>query len=136
MIARIACAILLGGAIAGCSGPASVGSGTVSGHVMVRACGGAYRPDQTSCPTRPLAGARVSFQANGKSFTATVDSSGAYRIDLKPSTYTAEVAFRNATVSSPNLPVEPFPRVAGPRQITVMAGKTVTADFTFNINLL
>src|SRR5437899_2559042 len=120
MAARIACSVLLGMALAGCSGPALFGPslGTVSGHVTIRACGGAYRADQTSCPVRPLAGARITFQMNGNAVTATADSSGTYRIDLKPGAYAVQV---NA---------EPFSRVSGPRQVTVTAGKTVTADFT------
>lgn len=126
MVARVACLIVLGVALAGCTGPGIFApqSGTVTGHVVIRACGGAYRPDQTSCPIRSLPGTRISFQSNGNTVTATADSTGSYRIDLRPGTYMVEV---NA---------ERFSRVAGPRQVTVTAGKTITADFTYNLELL
>lgn len=126
MVARLVSFVLLGMALAGCSGPGIFGPsyGTVTGHVAIRACGGAYRPDQTGCPSRPLLGAKISFQSNGKPVTASTDSTGSYRIELRPGTYSVAV---NA---------ERFSGVAGPRQVTVTAGKTVTADFTYVVQLL
>ncbi|HET9847848.1 MAG TPA: carboxypeptidase-like regulatory domain-containing protein [Candidatus Dormibacteraeota bacterium] len=126
MVARIAGLILVGAALAACSGPGifAPSSGKVSGHVLIRACGGANRPDQPGCPSHPFAGARISFNSGGTVVTATADSQGAYQVQLRPGTYSAQV---NA---------EPFSRVAGPRQVTVTAGKSVTADFTYVVQLL
>jgi hypothetical protein len=113
-------------ALTGCSGPGLFAPlmGSVTGHVMIRACGGAYREDQSTCPMRPAAGARVVFQKDGNAVTATTDSTGAYRIDLRPGIYSIQ-----ATSGK-------LEHVAGPRQVTVTAGKTVTADFTYVLHLL
>ena len=118
--------MLVAAALAACSGPGifAPSSGKVIGHVVIRACGGAYRPDQTGCPSHPFAGARISFHSGGNVVTTTADSQGAYQIQLRPGTYSAQV---NA---------EPFSRVVGPRQITVTAGQSVTADFTYIVQLL
>ena len=117
---------LLSLSLTGCAGPGLFAPlmGTVSGHVMIRACGGAYREDQPTCPARPLAGARVVFEKGGNAVTTTTDSTGAYRIDLKPGTYGVQAA--SGTIE----------HIAGPRQVTVTAGKTVTADFTYVVHLL
>lgn len=64
------------------------------------------------------------FQKDGTAVTATTDSTGAYRIDLKPATYSTQ-----ATSGK-------LEQLAGPGQVTVTAGKTVTADFTYVLHLL
>jgi hypothetical protein len=99
--------------------------------VQIRACGGAYRPEQSGCPARPMAGATLTFQLTGtaSASTITTDSSGAYRTDLKPGTYSVQVTSRGR-------PSGDFAGFAGPRTVTVVAGKTVTADFTYTIQLL
>jgi len=134
MVFRALVACLLGAALCGCgAGPLPVApvTGTVTGHVQIRACGGAYRPEQTGCPARPMAGAKLTFQsidATSTSTTAT-DSSGAYRIDLKPGTYSVQVMEQGSGQRG-------FAGFAGPRTVSVAAGRTVTADFTYTIQLL
>jgi Carboxypeptidase regulatory-like domain len=129
MRSRIVGACLLVMALAGCGGPGVLvprSTGTVTGHVMIRACGGAYRMQETPCPVRPVTGATLRFQLGGTSSSTTrTDSTGAYRIDLPPGTYTVVVSG-----------VGTYSRSNGPRQVTVMAGKSVTADFTYAIELL
>jgi carboxypeptidase family protein len=95
--------------------------------VQIRACGGAYRPEQVSCPVRPMTGAALTFQLIDSSSTATTttDSSGGYRIDLKPGTYLVQVMEGSARRG-----------LAGPRTVTVVAGRTVTADFIYAVQLL
>jgi len=107
--------------------PFAPATGTVSGHVQIRACGGAYRPEQTGCPARPMMGAVLTFQLidSSSASTTTTDSSGAYRIDLKPGTYIVQVTEGSAKRG-----------LAGPKTVTVVAGKTVTADFIYAIQLL
>ena len=135
--------VLLAVSLSACAGgPSIVGpsTGTVSGHVSERACGGAYRPDQTGCPMRPVADAIVGFRllsANGTApeATAVTDARGAYTIKLAPGTYTVTLdAVRIAVEGSAHL--SPMPGTTGPRQVTVAAGKTVNADLTINIQLL
>jgi hypothetical protein len=131
MLKRALFGCLLAVVLSACAGgPAIFGpsTGTVSGHVSVRACGGAYRLDQPGCPTQPVAGARLSFRLaspNGthSDRTATTDAAGAYTIALPPSNYTVTVT----TTSN----VSPKPR-----QVTVLAGKSVTVDFVYSIELL
>ena len=129
MHSRAIAVCLLALALAACAGPAILGRsvGSVSGHVMVRACGGANREDQTGCPIQPLSGVTLSFKETNASSTATatIDSGGAYRIDLPPGTYM--VSLSNAAVHSP---------ASGPHKVSVTAGKTATADFTYTIQLL
>jgi len=58
MFHRVIGACLLAIALTGCAaGPIVFGAstGTVNGHLQLRACGGAYRPEQTECPARPMA---------------------------------------------------------------------------------
>jgi hypothetical protein len=134
MFPRALIACLLAATLCGCaaggslSGPAT---GTLTGHVEIRACGGAYRPEQTGCPARPMVGATLTFQVTGttSASTITTDSSGAYRIDLKPGTYSVQVTEQGSAKRG-------FAGFAGPRTVTVVAGKTVTADFTVTIQLL
>ncbi len=126
MLSRALVACLLAVSLCGCGAAASPATGTVTGHVQIRACGGAYRPEQTGCPARPMTGAALTFQLIGSSAsTTTTDSSGVYRIDLKPGTYTVQLMEGSAKRD-----------LAGPRTLKVVAGKTVTADFIYTIQLL
>ncbi len=130
MLVRALVVCLLAASLCGCgagTSPFASATGTVSGHVQTRACGGAYRPEQTGCPARPMVGAKVTFQLidGSNASTTTTDSSGAYRIDLKPGTYMVQASEGPAN-SAP----------AGPRTVTVVPGKTVTADFIYTIQLL
>jgi Carboxypeptidase regulatory-like domain len=134
MLSRALIACLLAAALSGCAGGASFfapATGTVTGHVQIRACGGAYRPEQSGCPAQPMAGARLTFRLIDTSSTSTVtsDSSGGYRIELKPGTYSVQVAEQASDRRG-------FAGFAGPRTVTVVAGKSVTADFTYTIQLL
>ena len=134
MFSRALIACLLTATLAGCGGVASLfapATGTVTGHVQIRACGGAYRPEQSGCPTHPMAGARLTFQLINTSDVSrvTTDSSGAYRIDLKPGSYAVQVMDNGAEKRG-------FAGFAGPRTVIVVAGKTVTADFAYTIQLL
>jgi hypothetical protein len=134
MFARALIACLLVTVLAGCgAGPSLFGpsTGTVTGHVQLRACGGAYRSAQTGCPTHPYAGVTISFAptspaATGSDQAVTTDSSGSYRIDLKPGTYTVRASG----------PGDQAGGLGGPREVVVGAGKTVTADFVYTIQLL
>jgi Carboxypeptidase regulatory-like domain len=134
MLSRALIACLLAATLAGCGGLASLfapATGTVTGHVQIRACGGAYRPQQTGCPAQPMAGATLTFQPidAGSPSKITTDSSGAYRIDLKPGTYRVHAMEEGSTRQG-------FAGFSGPTTVTVVAGKTVTADFTYTIQLL
>src|SRR3989442_3469620 len=131
MLSRTLIACLLAATLCGCGAGASPATGTVTGHVQTRACGGAYRPEQTGCPARPMVGATLTFQMTGtaSASTITTDSSGDYRIDLKPGTYSVQVTEQGSAKRG-------FAGFVGPRTVTVVAGKTVTADFTYTIQLL
>jgi hypothetical protein len=74
-----------------------------------------------------MPGVKLIFELKGGASkqTATSDSSGAYRVDLTPGTYAIQVASAGS-----------YSRFGGPKQVTVNAGQTVTADFTFSIELL
>jgi hypothetical protein len=132
MLKRALLGCLLVIVLSGCGAwPAIFGpsTGTVRGHVTVRACGGAYRPGQSGCTARPLAHAVVTVRLTSgtgmpsEAATAT-DATGNYIITrLPPGTYT--VTLTAAT-----------PVVAAPRKVTVAAGKTVTVDFTWVVELL
>jgi hypothetical protein len=133
--------VLLSGALSvvlsACSaGPALFGpqTGTVTGHVTSRACGGAYRLDQNPCQVSPRSGVQLRFAAKGSSLKVTgVDNNGSYRIDLAPGSYAVTLETFGSSLSNGT---DRRPRFAGPSQITVSAGKTVTADFTETIQLL
>lgn len=130
MVSRILAACLVALALASCGGPGILvprSTGTVTGHVMIRACGGAYRMQETPCAPRTVSGATLTFTLSGSSTstTTTTDATGAYHLDLQPGTYTVGVSG-----------VTTYSHFNGPRQVTVTAGKTVTADFTFAIELL
>jgi carboxypeptidase family protein len=142
MVLRRALLAIIAGLLCGCAfTPASLGpsTGTVTGYVMVGACGGAYRLDQNGCRVGPADGAQVTFVLAGSSerTTASTDASGAYRLTLKPGTYGVQVEQQGMK--------SPVPAAgnagsshgyAGPKQVTVSAGRTVTADFTYTIALL
>ena len=140
--AVLGCLLLIG--LSGCAaGPALFGpsTGTVTGHVWLRACGGAYRPDQAGCPAQPLSGATLSFRltsGNGSSpaQTAVTETRGAYLVRLAPGTYTVWLSpTGQGTAGFPRPAIVPGVG-AGPRQVTVVAGKTVTADFTYTVELM
>jgi Carboxypeptidase regulatory-like domain len=134
MIPRTLVACVLATLLAGCgAGPSLFGAstGTVTGHVQIRACGGAYRPGQTTCPTHPYVGVTLTFSLTpptgaGSQKAVTTDSSGSYRIDLGPGTYTVRASG----------PGDQAGGLGGPSQVGVAAGKTVTADFVYTIQLL
>lgn len=146
MFSRALIACLLAAVLCGCGAGAALfgpSTGTVTGHVQIRACGGANQGGQTSCPTRPYAGVTLTFAltpaaGTGPEKTATTDANGAYRIVLAPGTYTVTAAHPSSTAPQPQAFAD-APAVARgfePRQVTVTAGKTLTADFTYVIELL
>jgi len=90
MLARALVACLLAASLCGYRAAASPATGTVTGHVQIRACGGAYR------------------------------------IELKPGTYRVQMTEKGQANRG----------FAGPTSVTVVAGKTVMADFTYTIQLL
>ena len=131
MFARALIACLLAASLSGCgagTSPFAPATGTVTGHVQSRACGGAYRPEQTGCPVRPMAGATLTFQLIDASSASTVrtDSSGAYRIDLRPGTYSVQLKEQGLANGA----------FAGSTSVTVVGGKTITADFIYTIQLM
>ena len=128
--------------LCGCAaGPAIFrpSTGTVAGHVAIRACGGAYRMDQMGCRVNPAAAARLTFVPSdgSPSATGTTDLSGAYRVALKPGTYSVQLVLHTSGSPSPAIQRGTTSRgYIGPKQVDVSAGKTVTADFTYTIELL
>jgi hypothetical protein len=133
MFARALIVTLLTMVLAGCGAAPSFQRtlGTVTGHVQIRACGGAYRPGQTSCPTHAYAGVTLTFaltapSGTGSQSAVTTDSSGSYRIDLGPGRYTVRASG----------PGDQAGALGGPREVVVAAGQTVTADFVYTIQLL
>jgi hypothetical protein len=148
MLKRVVAACLLAIALTACgAGPPILGptTGTVSGHLQLRACGGANRPEQTACPTSPMSDATLEFQLVGgsSSSTATTNSAGAYRIDLKPGTYRVRLmegaGFRTGFLSDSGLTLA-HSQAAGSglaesRTVTVVAGKSVTEDFFYTIQM-
>jgi hypothetical protein len=133
MFARALIACLLAVVLAGCGGGPSLfgpSMGTVTGHVQVRACGGAYRPAQTTCPTHADGGVTLTFTPTptgaGSEKAVTTDSNGSYRIDLLSGMYTVRASG----------PGDQAGGLGGPRQVVAAGGKTVTADFVYTIQLL
>lgn len=138
-MSRFARALIAAAVIAllsGCAaGPALFGTqtGTVTGHVTVRACGGAYRIGQTGCHVNPRSGVKLTFSTEGSTpRSVTVDNNGAYSITLPAASYRVKLETFGSSLSTGPAPA---PRFAGPAQIVVSAGKTVTADFTETIEL-
>jgi hypothetical protein len=134
MFARALIACLVVAVLAGCGGGPSLfgpSMGTVTGHVQIRACGGAFRPGQTTCPTHAYTGVTLTFTPTpptgaGSEKTVTTDSNGSYRIDLLSGTYAVRASG----------PGDQAGGLGGPRQVVATAGKTVTADFVYTIQLL
>jgi hypothetical protein len=131
MFTRALIVCVMAALLAGCGGgpsPSGASTGTVTGHVQLRACGGAYRAGETSCTPQPYADVTLMFSltpaaGTGSTRSVTTDASGFYRIDLSPGTYTVQ-------------PSGPGKFASGPRQVVVTTGKTVTADFVYTIQLL
>ena len=127
MLTRALFVCLLAIALSGCAGgPALFGpsTGTVTGHVTMRACGGAYRPEQPGCSARAMAGAMVSFRlvsGNGTptAQTAVTDGSGAYTVKLAPGTYAVKLKSYMRVLS-------------GPLTITVTAGSSTTVNYVLD----
>ncbi|TMD42278.1 MAG: carboxypeptidase regulatory-like domain-containing protein [Chloroflexi bacterium] len=142
MMLRRAWLAMLALLLCGCAaGPAIFGpsTGTVAGHVTIRACGGAYRIDQNGCRVSAAAGARLTLSLAGssESATATTDAGGAFRMTLKPGTYGVHIELQGSPAAPASSPNSAAARgFAGPKQVTVSAGKTVKADFTYTIELL
>ncbi len=98
-------------------------TGIVTGHVMIRACGGA-----PGCHPGAAQGAAVMFlRESGQPTTATVDENGRYHIDLPAESYDVTVGFISAGLPNGGGWVTRF---TGPTHLTVIAGKTVTGDFS------
>ena len=135
--ARSLIAIAIPVLLSGCAaGPGLFGSqtGTVTGHVMILSCGGAYRVDQNGCRIAPAEGVAVMLsKGGGQPTTAKTDAGGNYRLKLAPGAYAVTVGFVSAGLAHPS---GPAPRFSGPSTVTVRAGQTVTANFTGTIELL
>ncbi len=129
VLAFVVLALVLGGC-AGGPGRVTPVSGRITGHVTSRACGGAALQDQPACPIRPASGVSLAFKlaAGGDISFATTDAGGAYAITLPPGDYL--VSPKDAAS------LGPVRSWGGPKVVTVGAGKTVTADFGYTIQLL
>jgi hypothetical protein len=123
--------------VSGCAaGPALFGSqtGTVTGHVTLRACGGAHRADQNGCHVGPAEGVELIFSdGSQQGRTVRTDAGGNYHTELAPGSYRVLVGFKNPGLAQAS---GSSPRFSGPSTVSVTAGKTVTADFTGTIELL
>jgi hypothetical protein len=149
MLGRILAVVPMAILLSSCAGGAFLAApatGKVTGHVEVRVCGGAYRLDQPACQAHAAAGIVLSFHPVTASGTqsdghATTDAKGAYTITLAPGTYSVNPATAEAYATGPAPQAFVGSAMAprgfdGPRQVTVIAGKTVTADFAYLIELL
>ena len=133
VIKRSLATLALGSLLAACgavSGTALPASGRVAGHVTVRVCGGANRETQAGCQTYPSPGVELAFTDAHRAYTsrATADLNGAYGISLAAGRY--EVTIEPGDSAGPRLDHAP------PRFVTVAAGKTLTADFAYTVQLL
>jgi hypothetical protein len=135
---------LLALALSGCAASAGAlgpQTGTVTGHVFVRVCGGAAPVDQKweGCKPQPATGVAVVLepQAGGRALTATTGSEGAYSIKVPVGTYLVHLGSRQPTASSQVLVdrAMAMSRI-GPQAVTLGAGQTVTADFTIVFELM
>ncbi len=143
MIRRIALAVLASTLLSSCAAGAglfSAATGTVAGHVIARACGGAYQEDQTACRSTPLAGARLTFAnpARSSSVTVQTDARGGYSVALPPGQYDVTVtAPAPASAAAAGASAAPAGRrLTGSARVTVTAGKTTTADYALTMLLL
>ena len=132
MVKRTLAALALGSLLAGCgavSGTALPTPGRVVGHVTVRACGGANR-DQAGCQAYPSPGVQLAFTDAHGAYTsrATSDQNGGYAINLPGGRY--QVTIEPGDSAGPRLDHGP------PQFVTVVAGKTLTADFAYTVQLL
>ena len=140
-------------ALSGCAAtnafhPGSTSStGTVLGHVVIHACSGPLAANE--CPARPAPGVVITFKgaATGRVVTAKTDPTGAYSATLPAGTYSILVGGRipGTGLSSlgqspcpPGIVANPVgcwpskfvPPIVGPAHITVVAGHSITADFS------
>jgi hypothetical protein len=148
MVRRTLIAYVIAAGLSACAGTGAFGpaTGTASGHVLIRACGGANRPEQTGCPSRPYAGVTLTFALSpsagqGSEKTVRTGANGSYRIDLAPGTYTVKASGASASSTPPKPQSFADSQAApggfgGPHQVVVIAGKTVKADFVYTIQLL
>lgn len=132
VIKRVVAAAVLGFTLSGCAtitGTSSPTSGRVTGHVTVRACGGANTENQNGCKAQPAPGVTLTFteKATTRLTRVSTDATGAYSVTLSPGSYEVKPQFSQ----SPGLP-----RDGQTGQVTVVAGKTVTANFSYTIQLL
>jgi uncharacterized protein YceK len=130
---RALAAIAAGLVLSGCGAlthTAAPTSGRVAGHVTVRVCGGANTENQTGCQAHPSPGVTLAFKeaASGRLSHATTDATGGYAITLSPGSYEVTI--------QPGDSVGTMRRSGPPGQVTVVAGKTVAADFGYTIQLL
>jgi hypothetical protein len=132
MLKRVLLAVALGVTMSACAGaPGAVpATGRVTGHVTSRACGGAAQENQAACRFHPAPGVALAFKqaASGDISFATANASGAYAITLPPGDYV--VTYKNPAS------LGPISGSGGSRRVTVNAGKTVVADFSYTLQLL
>jgi hypothetical protein len=143
MFPRALLACLLAAVLCGCGAGAALFApltGTVTGHVQIRACGGANGTGASACQAQPYAGGALEFQltpptGKGSDRVVTTDATGHYSIALAPGTWTVTPV---ASASSQRLQRLPAfaGAIGGPRQVTVTAGKTLTVDFAYTIELM
>jgi Carboxypeptidase regulatory-like domain len=108
-------------ALAAASAPAATGSG-LHGRVLIDPATPVCRAG-TDC-TAPAKGVRLRFSRQGRLVaTARTDSSGRYRVTLRPGTYAVAVA-RQAVG-----------RGLEPRRVIVRAGRYRRVDFSLDIGI-
>ena len=105
-------------------------TGRVTGHVTRSSLRWRRPETQAACRFHPAPGVALAFEqaASGDISFATADASGAYAVTLPPGDYF--VTYKNPTA------LGPISGSAGPRLVTVNAGKTVVADFSYTLQLL
>jgi hypothetical protein len=106
--------LLLLAAACGAISPPS--QGTVTGTVVVSPCRPVERAGDPPCPPQP--GIAVHFQptGGGSALSATTDSTGTYRVQLPAGDY-------QASAGGGIVPAQP-------KAVTVVAGGTVTLNFS------
>lgn len=129
MFKRVWICLSIAVTVAGCAGSPldAAKTGTVSGHVSTRACGGANRENVAGCQFKPAAGMKLSFRSmvDGRVRTATTDARGFYSISLPPGKYGVE-------------PGDPIPAAFREREriLTVTSGQSLSADFSYTVQLV